>query len=78
MVFDITLFQQREDRIMEEGLLNLLSSFGGYAVIAGVLLWQNTRTTDKMTEIIETNTRAMTEMKNVISKMIDRLERLNG
>jgi len=45
-----------------------LGNYGAMGVVAGILFWQMSKLHDKLIEIIENNTKAFIELKNVIDK----------
>ncbi len=47
-------------------LITMLSNFGALGIVSAVLLWQNSKIQNKLTGIIENNTKAMTELKDCV------------
>ena len=55
-----------------EVLLSQLPNYGVLALIVGVLLYQNNKISSKLTSIIESNTRALAELKAIIETSVER------
>lgn len=55
-------------------VIKLLENFGPLGIVAGIMIWQNIRTTAKLIQIVETNTKALAEMRDVIERICDRLK----
>ena len=54
-------------------LTKIMQASGPVAVIAVILIWQNINQSKKLMQIIETNTKAMTEMKDMIKTLVDKM-----
>lgn len=51
-----------------ETIVQSISTVGFPIIIALLFYFQSTKTTDKLTTLIENNTKALTELKNKIDK----------
>lgn len=56
-------------------IMKFLETTGPMGIIAGIMMWVNIKQADKLTQIIESNTKAMTEMRDVISNMCNNLRK---
>jgi len=56
---------------MEEMLMRL-ADYGALGIIVGFLLWQNSRINAKLVQIIEDNTAALSELKGIIKRSVER------
>jgi hypothetical protein len=55
-------------------IIKLFENFGAMGIVAGIMIWHNIKTVAKLVQIIETNTKAMTEMKDVIEHLCDKIK----
>lgn len=55
-----------------EPLVSNLTQFGAVGIIAAIAIWQVHYLTKKMLDVIENNTRAMTELKDTIQNSLRR------
>ena len=53
-----------------EQLLSKLCEFGAVGIVAAVCLWQYIGVTNKLLGVIEANTRAMVELKEIIKNKV--------
>ena len=52
-------------------LIKSLSGFGPWAIIAAVFVYQNWYYQKKIVNIVENNTKALTELKDIIDRWIN-------
>ena len=55
-------------------IIKMLETGGPVAVIAGVMIWHSIQQSNKLVQIVETNTKAMTEMRDMIARLIDKMK----
>jgi len=55
-------------------LLKMLETGGPMAIVAGIFIWHSIRQGERLNQIIESNTKAMTEMRDVIRNLCDKLK----
>jgi hypothetical protein len=55
-------------------VMKMLEAGGPMAIVAGVMIWHNIKQGEKLTQIIETNTKALTQMQDIIKNLCDKLK----
>jgi len=55
-------------------IIKLFENFGAMGIVAAVMIWVNVKTVNKLVQIIETNTKAMTEMRDMIQRLLDKIK----
>jgi len=53
-------------------LVSSLGQLGGVGIVAAILLWQNSKMQEKLFNVIESNTKVITELKEVIENSVER------
>lgn len=63
----VNITPQHDEGNMDE-IMSILTNYGPLGVIAALLFFQMSKLQTKLLDIIETNTKAFLELKNVIDK----------
>jgi hypothetical protein len=54
--------------------MKMMENFGPMGVIAGIFIWHTIRQGDKLNQIIESNTKALVQMQDVIRNLCEKLK----